>query len=459
MPSSDLNFELGTIWTADNLDVMRGMNSETIDLIYLDPPFNSDKKWQRPMEGKLQKDLDVLIKAGANQDKDLYRRWSKYVDENKDDQDRLIMKFDDAWEYNEVKEEQKEEIRWKKPAVYQIIETVGSSHSKKMKAYLIFMAVRLIEMHRILKSTGSLYLHCDPYANSYIRLLLDAIFGINNMRNELIWCYSSPGNIFRFFPRKHDTIFFYTKGESWTFNADEVRIPHTDSSIKRYKAGKYKGWNEDDQNTLKYIERGKLPFSWWNDIPRIWGTAKEKVGYPTQKPVALLKRIINASTNEGDLVFDPFCGCATAIEAAYKLGRNWVGCDISFITVPLVKYRLQGNAKAICNYKRNDLKAPKRDGYQEFVQPDFHSRLTQKEREEIKDHYFGQQRGVCLGCGNHYDYKIFNLDHIEARSKGGLDVKDNLQLLCGPCNSRKGAKAESECAWMYKFSTEYKMAA
>lgn len=188
MPSSDLNFELGTIWTADNLDVMRGMNSETIDLIYLDPPFNSDKKWQRPMEGKLQKDLDILIKAGANQDKDLYRRWSKYVDENKDDQDRLIMKFDDAWEYNEVKEEQKEEIRWKKPAVYQIIETVGSSHSKKMKAYLIFMAVRLIEMHRILKPTGSLYLHCDPYANSYIRLLLDAIFGINNMRNELIWC-------------------------------------------------------------------------------------------------------------------------------------------------------------------------------------------------------------------------------------------------------------------------------
>ena len=459
LPNSNLNFELGTIWTRDNLDVMKGMNSETVDLIYLDPPFNSNKKWQRPMEGKLQRDLDILIKAGADKDKDLYRRWSKYVDENKDDQDRLIMKFDDAWEYNEVKEEQKEEIRFKKPTVYQIIETVGASHSKKMKAYLIFMAVRLIEMHRILKPTGSLFLHCDPYANSYIRLILDAIFGIENMKNELIWCYSSPGNILRFFPRKHDTIFFYAKGDRWKFNADDVRIPHTDSSIKRYRAGKYKGWNENDQNTMKYIERGKLPFSWWNDIPRIWGTAKEKVGYPTQKPVALLKRIILACSDEGDIVFDPFCGCATAIEAAYLLGRNWIGCDLSFITVPLVKYRLQGNARAICTYKRNDVDPPVRDDYQEAVQPDFHSKLTHREREDIKEHYFGKQKGVCLGCGTHYDYKIFHLDHRKPRSKGGRDEKENLQLLCGSCNSRKGAKDERECMWMYKFSDEYQMAA
>lgn len=157
---------------------MRGMNSNTVDLIYLDPPFNSDKKWQRPMEGKLQRDLDILIKAGANEDEDLYRRWSDYIDENKDEDNRLVMKFDDAWEYNEVKEDQKEEIRWRYPAIYQTIETVGISHSLRMKAYLIFMASRLIEMQRILKPTGSLYLHCDPYANSYL-------FSPGNM-----WCGS-----------------------------------------------------------------------------------------------------------------------------------------------------------------------------------------------------------------------------------------------------------------------------
>ena len=435
MPGSNLNFELGTIWTADNLDVMKGMNSETVDLIYLDPPFNSEKKWQRPMEGKLQRDLDVLIKAGANRDEDLYRRWSKYVDENKDDQDRLIMKFEDAWEYNEVKEEQKEEIRWKKPTVYQIIETVGCSHSKKMKAYLIFMAVRLIEMHRILKPTGSLYLHCDPTAGHYLKILLDCIFGVEHFQNEIIWSYGLGGSSKRRYSRKHDSIYFYTASAQYYFNKPQV--PATSQMLKGQMKGITDVWN----------------------IPTLNNMSRERTGYPTQKPVALLEKIVEASSQEGDIVFDPFCGCATAIEAAYLRGRNWVGCDLSFITVPLVKYRLQGNARAICTYKRNDVDAPVRDDHQEAVQPDFHSKLTPSEREDIKEHYFGKQKGVCLGCGTHYDYKIFHLDHRKPRSKGGRDERENLQLLCGSCNSRKGAKDEKECTWMYKFSDDYKMAA
>ena len=431
---------------------MKGMNSETVDLIYLDPPFNSDKKWQRPMEGKLQRDLDVLIKAGADRDEDLYRRWSKYVDENKDDQDRLIMKFDDAWEYNEAKEEQKEEIRWRYPTIYQTIETVGVSHSLKMKAYLIFMAARLIEMWRILKPTGTLFLHCDPYANSYLRLILDSLFGHENFRNEILWCYSGGGVPKNDFPRKHDTILRYSKSDKWIFNIE--RRPYGDHNTTGRRATDLGG----TRNT-EYHKEGTPINNWWTDIKPVINWHTERVGYPTQKPVALLKRIIKACSDEGDIVFDPFCGCATAIEAAYRLGRNWIGCDLSFITVPLVKYRLQGNARAICTYKRNDVDPPVRDDHQEVVQPDFHSKLTPREREDIKEHYFGKQKGVCLGCGTHYDYKIFHLDHRKPRSKGGRDEKENLQLLCGSCNSRKGAKDEKECTWMYKYSDEYKMAA
>ena len=179
----------------------------------------------------------------------------------------------------------------------------------------------------------------------------------------------------------------------------------------------------------------------WFDPKPINSMAKEKTGYPTQKPLALLERIVKASSREGDLVFDPFCGCATAIEAAYRHRRNWIGCDQSFMSVPLVRYRLQGNANAICDYKANPTDPPIREDVQdEARQPDFHSKLTQSQREEIRMYYFGQQKGVCLGCGNHYDYKIFHLDHRQASSKGGKDEKENLQLLCGPCNSRKGAK-------------------
>lgn len=473
--SSETNFDVGTIWTADNLKVMRGINSDTVDLIYLDPPFNSDKKWQKPMEGKLQLNLDVLIKAGANSDPVLYKKWSKYVDENRDSQDRLIMKFDDdAWDMNTKKEEMHEtRIREQYPALHQIIEAVGESHGDPMKAYLIFMGLRLIEMYRILKPTGSLYLHCDPTAGHYLKILLDCIFKGENFRNEVVWSYRRWTGRAKMFIKMHDTIFRYTKSRNFTFNVEYIESLDSERFMKGFVTNTANGVKQlivYDREKAKFrIEKArkegrKVVFAKrtgtalgdvWTDINVLHGMSKERTGYPTQKPVALLRRIIKASTKEGDIVFDPFCGCATAIVAAHDLGRRWIGCDLSFITVPLVRYRLKAKARTICKYKTNSTSAPVRtDIAKEILKPRLRSSLTPSQRTEVKEHYFGKQRGVCNGCGHFYDYKIFELDHIKAKSKGGTDEMDNFQLLCGPCNSRKGAKDESECMWMFKFKKD-----
>lgn len=486
------------------------MNSATVDLIYLDPPFNSNKKWQRPMDGKLQKVIETVIEN----DDELFQKWIDYVDKHKDSSGRVLIEFNDAWKYDQEKEEQHQTtIRDRYPAGHQIIEAIGESHSLKMKAYMIFMAVRLIEMKRVLRETGAIYLHCDDTAGHYLKLLMDAIFGVEWYVSHINWQRSaSKSDAKKQYGRIADHILYYAS-PSATFNPQYTK--HRDEYIRNaYKhddgdgrgfyrldnmcgPGGYhysykgfspnvRGWKCPIETMEQYDKDGLIHFpknddgsynfnrrlsfkrflstskgvvvkNMWTDINALNAKQIEATGYPTQKPLALLERIIKTSSNEGDIVFDPFCGCATAIEAAYKLGRNWIGCDHSFMTVPLVRYRLQGNAKAICGYKANPQIAPTRDDVkEEAIQPDFHSKLTPSQREEIRMYYFGQQKGVCEGCGNHYDYKIFHLDHKRAKSKGGRDEKDNLQLLCGPCNSRKGAKDESECPWMYKFSVEFK---
>lgn len=452
--AAETNFESGTIWTADNLRVMRGLNSNTVDLIYLDPPFNSDKKWQRPMEGKLRLNLDTLIKGGAESDPILYQKWLEYVDQNRDSQDRLIMKFDDnAWKLTAKKEQQHESrIREHYPAAHQIIEAVGEAHGDDMKAYLIFMGLRLIEMHRILKPTGTIYLHCDQTAGHYLKLLLDCIFEGKNFRNELIWSYRRWTGQARMFIRMHDTIFRYTKSNKFTFNVEYIDSLDSSRFRKGYVTNTANGVKQlivydqekaearinqayDEGRKVVYAKRtGTALGDVWADINVLHGMANERTGYPTQKPVALLERIIKASSNEGDLVFDPFCGCATAIVAAHDLGRHWIGCDRSFITVPLVRYRLRANARAICKYKKN-LKEPLRRTDKPTEEPKSAPipSLKSSDQSKLKDYHFGKQRGSCIGCRRSYDYKIFVLKRIKAVSNVGTDDKENFQLLCGPC--------------------------
>ncbi len=214
-----------------------------------------------------------------------------------------------------------------------------------MAAYAVFMGRRLAEMRRVLKPTGSIYLHCDWHANAYLRLLMDAVFGAGNFRNEIAWCYDTAGRTQRYWNRKHDSIFFYSKMQGWTFNP--LRIPRrnltegweswyslTDEDGRRYQI--------DGKGYKYYADEGRLANDWWDDLPALHAHRdEERIGYPTQKPVALLERIIKASSNAGDLVLDPFCGCGSAADAAYANGRRYLGIDISGIAVRVMQQRME----------------------------------------------------------------------------------------------------------------------
>ena len=391
-----LNVKNRTLFIHDNLDILNNINSETVDLIYLDPPFNSNKYYAAPIGSEA---------AGAS--------------------------FKDAWTLNDIDLAWIGQIAEKYPAVSAAISATGAMSGTKSRgstAYLVFMARRLLEMHRILKPTGSIYLHCDPTASHYLKVVMDAIFGAHNFRNEIIWCYHGPGSPkMRQFNRKHDIIFWYAKGKQWTFNKDDVRMP--------YQGGKPNvgGFEHalDDDLTEEYGRKGKIPESWWYYAiaPR---SSTEYVGYPTQKPIKLLERIIRASSNEDDMILDPFCGCATTMVAAERLQRRWLGIDISGVAVDLIKRRLWNEqhlyTKRVADkvIARHDI--PRRtDNGAVMVNP-----------REYKHTLYGLQEGRCAGCRYHFPFQNFTIDHILPRIKGGQNIEENLQLLCGSCNSIKG---------------------
>ena len=315
-----------TIYCNDNLEILRGINSGCVDLIYLDPPFNKKKVFTAPIGTSAE---------GAS--------------------------FKDIFTLEDVKEEWVETIREDYFSIYRLLEAVKDieGHTSYNFCYLAYMAIRLIECHRILKDTGSVYLHCDATMSHYLKLLLDCIFGEKNFRNEIVWWYSGPNNTKRYFPRKHDIIFFYVKAHTapYPFNADDVLIPYSDAFLHRRKypeskmdngkgiTAQYSHDTRDDDEITRRWGSGKIPSSVWNEFGSGGHiSAKERVGYPTQKPLALLERIIHASSNKGDVVLDPFCGCATTCVAAEKLGRQWIGIDISVKAYELVKVRIMKEA-------------------------------------------------------------------------------------------------------------------
>ena len=286
------NFEDNTLYEMDNLVVLRGMNSETVDLIATDPPFNT----KRNRSGT----------AGF------------YVDNWKWGDTGILP---DQWKWNEVHPKWLEEIKDNHNALYYAIDAAKHCQGEDTAAFLCFLSVRLLEMHRILKDTGSIYLHCDPTASHYIKACMDAIFGKKNFRNEIVWHYYNVASTSRkFIGRKHDIIFFYAKSEATLFNWDSMREPYSPDS-NWVKASNSYGDPRYSPN-----EKGKLMHDVWR-IPTINNMAKERTGSPDQKPVKLYKRIIEASSDEDDMILDPFCGCATTIIAAQNLKRRWVGID------------------------------------------------------------------------------------------------------------------------------------
>ena len=441
------NFPDNTLYELDNLDVLRGMNSETVDLIATDPPFNT----KRNRSGT----------AGF------------YVDNWKWGDTGILP---DQWKWNEVHPKWLEEIKDDNLALFQVIEASRVSHGEDIAAFLCFLSVRLLECHRILKSTGSIYLHCDHTANSYIRMAMDAIFGKKNFRNEIAWCYTGPSNTTRWFPRKHDTIFFYVKSESTKLNRDAVRIPYNAETLAR--RGRVEGTHSyispsvettgrrDSKQVNVLFGDGKIPEDWWSDIA-VLTNQHERTGSPDQKPLALYERIIKASSNESDLVLDPFCGCATTIIAARNLNRRWVGIDrrvdakyhvvcrmagisadergrleklpdlADWLNKQMEKYETHYCSKPPVRTDAGDT-VPSLDQVFASGEKSLH---THAEMYKILINKYGHRCWACDFEAPNFegpdDRRYLELDHSNPTTSGGHNELDNRALLCPPCNRKK----------------------
>jgi len=305
----------------DCLEVMRQWPDGCVDLIYLDPPFNSNANYnilfgkKKPRQNNIPKRKDLA----------------------------QLVAFTDVWEWSEKTARRIEEIG--KAAAHPARDAVLSlnafyKNGGGMLTYLVYMADRIAEMRRLLKPTGSIYLHCDPVASHYLKMILDGVFGANNFQNEIVWAYRTGGASKTRFARKHDIIFLYGKGEPRTFNLPKEKA-YTRSESRKAGAVNYGGgtaeFYEDENGVYNLVNMRDV----W-DIPYIGSTDKECLGYPTQKPLALLERIVSASSNAGDVVLDPFCGCGTTIEAAMNLNRQFIGIDISMYALNVIqKQRLK----------------------------------------------------------------------------------------------------------------------
>jgi len=359
------------LYFGDNLKVLREhVADESVDLVYLDPPFNSNATY------------NVLFRAPDGQQSQ-----------------SQIEAFDDTWHWTDAAEEAYWQVlRGNNSDAAKMLEAMRAFLGENdMMAYLAMMAIRLIELHRVLKPTGSLYLHCDPTASHYLKILLDAVFGVRFYRSEIVWKRStSHGNVGTNYGALTDTIFFYSKAATYTWNQQfaayspeyELRFnmrdpdgrlwqsvslrnpssrpnlhyPYTASDGKTYNPHP-NGWAVGRERMEQYDREGRLHFpgreggqlrikqylderegtklqNIWDDIPAINSQAQERLGYPTQKPVALLERIVAASSNPGDVVLDPFCGCGTTVHAAQKLDRQWIGIDVTPLAINLIKRRL-----------------------------------------------------------------------------------------------------------------------
>ena len=364
-PATDAVAMSNRLYYADNLEALRAHVADaSVDLVYLDPPFNSNANY------------NILFRSPAGHAAD-----------------SQIEAFEDTWHWNEAAEDAFEQVMQAgRPRAFELLRAMRLFLGENdMMAYLSMMAIRLIELHRVLKPTGSLYLHCDPTASHYLKLLLDGVFGPERFGNEIIWRrQNAKGLASTRFARDHDVILRYTKGESWTWNPafrphDPAYVDrfyrYTDADGRRYQLADLTNPNKNRPNLtyefrgvtrvwrwtkermmaadrasrivqkspgtvprlIRYLDaqEGSAVDDIWSDIPPLNQRRAERLGYPTQKPLALLERIISASSNPGDVVLDPFCGCGTAIHAAEKLGRRWIGIDITHLAISLIERRMK----------------------------------------------------------------------------------------------------------------------
>ncbi len=363
-------FPLNKLYFGDNLDILREhIASESVDLIYLDPPFNSKRLHS------------VFFKTPKGHESDAQ-----------------VGAFDDSWNWGEEAEREFNDLlHHTNTDVAELMVALRRSQGQSgLMAYLTMMAVRLVELHRVLKPTGSMYLHCDPTASHYLKIILDQVFGNDSFKTEISWRRSGAHNDAKQGRKQYgnirDIIFFYTKSSEWTWNQQYTSYnqEYTDTAYRhieketgrRYRldnltgpGGAAKGnpsyevmgvtrfWRYTKEKMQKLIEEGRIIQTKpggvpaykryldemqgvalqndWQDIASLQSSAEEYLQYPTQKPLALLERIIKASSNPGDVVLDPFCGCGTAVHVAQKLGRQWIGIDITHLAISLIEKRLK----------------------------------------------------------------------------------------------------------------------
>ena len=482
-----INFKTGVIWNADNIDVMRGMNSESVDLIYLDPPFNSGRNYYGTRNAKDQKFLD-------NWSEEQLKEWN-------------------LWEGIQNDVDLLRDQKW-----WTMIELVKEKHSKSMYYYLSFIAVRLLQMKRILKSTGSLYLHCDDTSNSYLKILLDCIFGpkfgpgVGNHGVQITWKRTSSSNrARRRYGRIADTIYVYRKSEKYTHNPQLIdaeqdfndgSIEYNDhdgrGSYEQYSLAAsdigykydYKGYStpvqgwrfplekmreldKDGRISFPETKKGKiqlkryLPESRgapnscvWIDIKMVNSQAKERTGWETQKPKALLNRIINTSSNPGDIVFDPFCGCGTTLFAALERpdneNRHVIGCEIDSEVCHVINRRVSelNDRKTQDLFQNVEIEVLDCLNDRSLLpvrtdQTDIDEQVPKLGRIDVRKIYgtvlYGEQKGYCPCCGRHIKFDFMDVIHRIPIDRGGTNDRENLQLFCRKCSSTsKGRRTIEE---------------
>jgi len=320
------------LYYGDNLTRMQQMGKNAVDLIYLDPPFNSKQNYN--MIYKTMTGLPVPDQAVAFCD-----TWTLDTEKLRVAKSMPVLMRESGVEdyYIEFWRLWMNSLRTARP---------------QLLAYLVYMVERLIHMKKILGPEGSIWLHCDPTVSHYIKVMMDGIFGHKNFRNEIIWCYKTGGRAKGHFPKKHDVLLWYSKSDKFIFNYDAISLPrdfstmHEPILIDPVDGRRYQTNRKNGKEYRYYEDKGVLPNDYWTDIPALNpADKKQRLGYPTQKPIALVERIIKACSDKSSVVFDPFCGCGTTIYAAEKCGRPWMGCDIAILSIKMVRESLESNWK------------------------------------------------------------------------------------------------------------------
>ena len=454
----------GTVFIADNLPFLKALDTESIDLVCIDPPFGKKQTFTGNLKPPLSKDeqrieQELMESWGVNDPDSAYELGLEYPD-----QAGTTASFQDIWNFRvRVSKDWLDALEGVNPAAWWLIQSTRYTHGDSHASYIAFMVERMIEIRRILKPTGSVYLHCDHDANAYLRQMMDAVFSPDNFRNEIVWSYRTGGVSKKYWPRKHDTLLFYVKSNSYSHNPLQERVQYDRPFFTTQIDPK------GDYYADVYVR------DVWDNIKPLINVSGERTGYPTQKPQALAKRIIEASSNPGDIVLDCFAGCAYVPVAAELTGRKWIACDMSprawtiirrqFHKHPDLGILTEGelasegietrleHADRVIRVRgpqnlptRTTPDAPEPMRLSTLPEPEFRQR-PHETSDEIWQAFVDEWGTRCWYCGTDKpaNRRELQLDHIEPNKRDGTnDDCFNRALACAPCNGDKSDRLSIE---------------